>query len=435
METSPRVSHLACPVLVLTVFSLVACAGSSRTNTSGSDTLPSAGIERVASAQPLTITGFGTPIANPDATGSDPLAQIPACPADISTPLFGTIPIDPDDFIAFRPLGFMSPPIHIFPAKHSAFSMTPLGSEPVAKPVRAPSPAWVVEIWEISISTGGANYQVFLYPCREVRLYFGHIVSLSERLMGGLRESQPTCAATVEGTVTFTRCRHEDLSIALESGEQFGMGPDTAGVDFGLIDFRRAPAEFIVPEHYDYFYLYYASPLDYFAPEARSVLASKTGSVFGDKSRTAEPIGGTYMQDIPGTAQGNWFPPGTYLRDMPDVSPLLALAHDYVDPTIPLFGIGTSIQGVNPGLYSFQIEPQGLINRDFSEVRPDGRTYCFENFLQGRTAGGMPLGNLSGILLLTMPSDTTLKIELATGTPCQANADWTFSEDAAAFER
>lgn len=435
METSPRVSLLARAVLGLTLFGLLACASSSQTNTPASDTIPSAVIESGASGQPTTIAEFGTPKANPDSSGSDPLAQIPACPADISTPLFDTIPIAPDDFIAFRPLGFMSPPIHIFPAKHSAFSMTLPGNEPVAKPVRAPSPAWVVEIWEISISTGGANYQVFLYPCREVRLYFGHIVSLSEKLMGGLRESQPTCASTVEGTVTFTRCRHEDLLIALEAGEQFGMGPDTAGVDFGLIDFRRAPAEFIVPEHYDYFYLYYASPLDYFTPEARSVLASKTGSVFGDKIRTAEPIGGTYMQDIPGTAQGNWFPPGTYLRDMPDVGPLLALAHDYVDPTKPLFGIGTSIKGVNPGLYSFQIETQGLINRDFSEVRADGKTYCYENFLQGRAAGGMPLGNLSGILLLSMPRDTTLKIELATGGSCQDNAGWTSTANATTFER
>jgi hypothetical protein len=26
--------------------------------------------------------------------------------------------------------------------------------------------------------------------------------------------------------------------------------------------------------------------------------------------RTADPVGGTYMQDLAGTAQGNWFLPG-----------------------------------------------------------------------------------------------------------------------------
>ena len=62
-------------------------------------------------------------------------------------------------------------------------------------------------------------------------------------------------------------------------------------------------AGFIVPEHYDYFYPYYASLLENFAPEARAVPGSKTGSVFGDQLRTAAPIGGTHMQDLPGTAQ------------------------------------------------------------------------------------------------------------------------------------
>jgi len=392
-----------------------------------------------ASNTPTPEATVATPIVA--ATGAsqpsstDRLGEIPACPADIGTPLFDTIPVELNDFIAFRPLGFMSPPIHIFPAKHSAFSMTLPGNEPVAKPVRAPGQSWVAEIWEISVGTGAANYQVFIYPCREVRLYFGHIASLSEKLMAGLSGDQPACSSTVETAATFTRCRHEDLLIPLESGEPFGMGPDTAGVDFGLIDFRRAPAGFIVPEHYDYFYPYYASPLDYFTPEARRVLESKTGSVFGDPLRTTEPIGGTYMHDIPGTAQGNWFFPGVYLRDAPDVSPLLALAHDYVDPSQPLFSIGTSIQGVNAGLYTFRIENQGLVNRDFSEVRADGQTYCYENFSQERPAGGMPVGQLRGILLVSMPSDTTLKIEAVEGGSCAESASWVFSANATTFER
>src|SRR3970040_2857741 len=111
-----------------------------------------------------------------------------------------------------------------------------------------------------------------------------------------------------------------------------------------------------------------------------------------------------YMQDLPPTAQGNWFFPGIYLRDAPDVSPLLSLAHDYVDPSQPLFSIGSSIQGVNAGLYTFRIESQGLVNRDFSEVRADGQTYCYENLSPERPAGGMPVGQLSGILLISMPS-------------------------------
>jgi len=276
---------------------------------------------------------------------------------------------------------------------------------------------------------------VFVYPCREVRLYFGHITSLSEKLMVALSASEAACSSTVETSATFTRCRHERLLIPLESGETFGMGPDTAGVDFGLIDFRRPAAAFIVPDHYDYFYLYYASPLDYFTPEGRQELERKAGSVFGDRLRTAEPIGGTYMQDLPGTAQGNWFFPGTYLRDAPDVSPLLALVHDYVDPTQPLISIGTSIKGVNPSLYTFRIEDEGLVNRDFNAVTADGMTYCYENFLQDRPAGGMPVGQFEGILLLRMPTDTALVVEAVEGRSCQESGGLAFTADATTFER
>jgi len=329
----------------------------------------------------------------------------------------------------------MSPPIHIFPAKHSAFSMTPPGQTPIARPVKAPGKMWVVEIWEASFSTGGANYQAFLYPCRDVRVYFGHVATLSEKLLTEFKKGEPNCNSFFEGTATVVTCRRSDLSLSLEAGEQFGMGPDTAGVDFGLVDFRRPPATFINLEHYDHNYPYYASPLDYFEPEARKVLESKTGSVFGDRRRTAEPIGGTYMQDLPGSAQGNWFPPGKYHRNSTDLSPMLGLAHDYVDPTQPILAIGNSIPSVKMGLYSFTVKKEGLINRDFDEVKADGQMYCYDNFVQGRSAGGMPLGTMEGILLLSLPSETMLKIELIAGDSCKAVANWAFTANAVAFER
>jgi hypothetical protein len=314
--------------------------------------------------------------------------------------------------------------------------MTPPGQKPVAKLVKAPGKMWVVEIWEAAFSTGGANYQVFLYPCRDMRVYFGHLGSLSEKLIAELKNRAPKCNSFPEGTATVTTCRHENMSVLLEAGEQFGMGPDSAGVDFGTIDFRRQPAAFINIEHYDYFYPYYASPLDYFTPEVRKLLESKTGSVFGNKMRTVEPIGGRYMQDLSGTAQGNWFFPGKYHRNTTDLSPFLGLAHDYVDPTQPILAIGNSIKGMKMGLYSFKVEKDGLVNRDFSEVKADGQSYCYDSFLQGQSEGGMPLGGKpNGILLLSMPSDTTLKIELIAGSSCQAIADWTFTADATSFER
>jgi len=362
-------------------------------------------------------------------------AVVPACPSDVNTPLLTTLPIPLNDFWAFRPLGFQSPPIHIFPAKHSAFAMTKPGDKPVAKPFKSPGKMWVVEIWEASFSSGGKNYQVFTYPCNQVRIYWGHLVTLSEKLIAEYKRSEAKCNSFAEGTTTMTTCRREGLAIALEAGEEFGAGPDSAGVDLGVIDFRLKPAPFINIEHYDYFYPYYASPINYFTPEVKKVLEAKTGNVFGTKMRTTDPIGGTYMQDIPNTAQGNWFTGGKYHRTSTDLSPFLGLARDYTDPVQPIMAIGNSVKGMAMGLYSFTPQSAGKINRDFPDVKADGNIYCYDSFLQGQSAGGMPLGRANGILLMSLTSETTLKLEFVSGGKCDANAKYEFTASATNFER
>lgn len=359
------------------------------------------------------------------------------CPANVTTPLLGTSPVAIEDFIAFRPLGFMSTPIHMFPAKHSAFSMTQIGQTAVPKPVRAPGRMTVTEIYEATFSaTGNKNYQVFMYPCREVRAYFGHLVTISDKLMAEFRQGTPTCNSfdSGDGGLT-TTCRREGLNVALDEGEIFGTGPDTAGVDFGTLDFRRSPAAFIDLSHYDSYYPYYASPLDFFRADIKSMIESKTGSVFGTRMRTAAPIGGTYMQDIPGTAQGNWFLPGKYHKNTTDLSQFLGLAHDYVDPAVPLMAAGTSINGMNLGLYSYTVQDSGLVNRDFSAVRADGNTYCFDRFSQNQTPGGLPVGRPSGVILMTMPDDKTLKVELVASSACANLTGTGMSANATTFVR
>jgi hypothetical protein len=360
---------------------------------------------------------------------------VPACPSDVNTPLLTMLPIDPKDFMAFRPLGFQSPPIHMFPAKHSAFSMTKPGDKPVAKPFKSPGKMWVVEIWEASFSTGGKNYQVFTFPCNQVRIYWGHFAAVSEKLIAEFKKGEPKCNSFADGTGTVTTCRREGLAISLEAGEEFASGPDSAGVDLGVIDFRLKPAAFINLEHYDFYYPYYASPINYFTPEVKKVLESKTGNVFGTKMRTAQPVGGTYMQDLVGTAQGNWFTGGKYHRTATDLAPFLGLVHDYTDPAQPMMAIGNSVKGMAMGLYSFTPQSAGKINRDFSDVKADGNIYCYDNFLQGQSTGGMPLARANGILLMSLTSETNLKLEFVNGGKCNANAKYEFTANATVFER
>lgn len=355
------------------------------------------------------------------ATTIAPSGEGAPCPADIKTPLFDTSPIAIEDFIAFRPLGFMSAPIHMFPAKHSAFSMTPIGQTPVPKPVRSPGNVVVTEMYEASFSTGARNYQVFMRPCGDVRVYFGHLVTISDKLLAEFNKEAPKCNTFYEGNTSMTTCRRENLSIALTSGEQFGTGPDTAGVDFGVLDFRRAPARFINLEHYDTYYPFYTSPLDYYTADVRAAIENKTGNVFGTKMRTVQPIAGSYMQDIAGTAQGNWFLPGKNHKNSTDMSIFVGLAHDYVNPDEPVMSLGSSVKGAKQGLYSYVPTTQGVVNRDFKDIQADGKVYCIENFKGGQTTGGLPLSNPASILLLWMPDYSSIKLELVNVSSCAAS--------------
>lgn len=365
--------------------------------------------------QVYTVSGSATGAPNGP-------SYVAACPADISTPLFGTSPLDIADFLAFRPLGFMSAPINVFPTKHSAFSMTAIGQTAVPKPFKAPGKAYVTEIYEATFSSNNnKNYQVFMHPCREVRVYIGHLVTISDKLQAEFNKAASVCNSFNDGSGVVTTCRRENLNLEVAEGEVLGTGPDSAGIDFGTLDYRRTPAAFINLEHYDTFYPYYTSPLDYFTPTVRQAIEAKTGNIFGTKLRTAAPIGGTYMQDLAGTAQGNWFLPGKYHKNTTDLSIFIALAHDYVDPTQPLMSSG-SIKGMTLGLYSYTVAQTGLVNRDFSAIKADGNLYCIDAFTQGQTAGGLPTSKPSGVLLLSMPDDLTLKAELATGTSCSAAA-------------
>lgn len=383
----------------------------------------------------LMLCATGAEAARRRAARSGPPPALGPCAASLDTPLFTVLPVAPSDFIAFRPLGFVSPPIHMFPAKHSAFSMTLPGSVPVPRPLRAPGRAWVTEIWEASFSTGGRNYQIYLYPCTEVRVYLGHAVSISDRLQAEFSRGTPKCNTFVDGTATVTTCRRDGLSLAVAPGEIIGTGPDTAGIDFGVVDFRRPPAPFVVRDHYDFYYPFWTAPGPYFAPAARAALEAKTGSVFGTKMRTAEPVGGTHMQDVPGTAQGNWFTGGKYHRTTTDLSPFLSLIHDYVVPSQPLIVAGNSIAGLPMGIYSFDVREDGVVNRDYGATGADGKTYCFERFRTGQSEGGMPLRGADGSIMLTLPSPATMLVEYIPGGTCNAAHAFVFGPNATAFER
>ena len=80
--------------------------------------------------------------------------------------------------------------------------------------------------------------------------------------------------------------------------------------------------------------------------------------------------------------------------------------------------MGSSVKGLALGLYAFTPEKGGTVNRDFADVRPDGKTYCYERFMRGATPSALNLGSANGAILLDMPTATTLRVEFRSGATC-----------------
>ena len=171
--------------------------------------------------------------------------SLPRCPVG---PLYSVIPMALDDFLAFRPLGFISIPSNAFPVKHSSFSIALPGSQTPEKPVLFPSDLWVTEIWSYrSASFGG--YQLYFQPCAEVRAYFFHLKDISQSLQDQFQSAAQECRDLPDPSGIIVKCRATVL-IRVAAGEVAGVSSDGAGVDFGMAGFRIQPTGLMNPDHY-----------------------------------------------------------------------------------------------------------------------------------------------------------------------------------------
>ena len=122
--------------------------------------------------------------------------RLPACPQG---PLVDTPPMALEDFIAFRPLGFLPVPIHIFPAKHSSFSLALPGEPTPERPVRFPGKAWVTEVVSTHYGDGRTGYQMVFRPCREF--------DIDERLKSESKRLPRDCYDFIDRTGTIGKCQ------------------------------------------------------------------------------------------------------------------------------------------------------------------------------------------------------------------------------------
>ncbi len=371
---------------------------------------------------------------------------VPDCPQDVSLPLFGTSPVALEDIIALIPLGNLNPPSHTFPTDHIYISMRRSDViDPASAPARvdlyAPGDMWItsVVVFEhLSSDPPFTDYTIRFSPCRQFEAYFMHVSSLSAELLDQIGPPEgANCRQYSTGGSLYNYCEHRGLRIEIQEGEVIGTAGGRAwpnALDMGAIDARLPPLGYANPERLegnpsglDFYHV--VCPVDYFAEDVRAELMAMFGDWDGGIRRTAEPVCGEVMQDIPGTAQGKWYLRGT-TESFPE-DPHLALVRDNKVPTRAVFSVGTSVPGLDSSTYRFNPNYEGSFNLDFAQVIPGEMIYCYSGFI---TRSGTPDDRADFRLLLQLTTGSILRIEAQPGINCSSGA-YLFGENVAEFER
>jgi len=411
-------------LLVLATLLLSAC--------SASQPRPESPIQTTGPTQPTLLpTPASTPLNQSLfdwISGED--VTIPACSTELSQPYFGVSPVSFEDLPGIIPLGGLNPPGHTFPTDHIYFFLRRSDpANPVSAPaettVFAPGHAWitsVVFVEHLYSDPPYTDYTIHFSPCRQIEAYFMHMSSLSEELLSHIGPQQEaSCRQYTAGGRLYNYCEQWGLQIEIQEGEAIGTAGGKEGqnaLDMGAMDARvpelayANPARhYTNPNGFDQFHV--VCPIDYFEAGIREQLMGMFGDWGGDVRRTIEPICGEVMQDISGTAQGKWYLRAA-IEPFPE-DPHIALVHDNVDPSRAVFSVGTSVQGLDSGLYMFHPLDVGITNLDFSLVTPGETVYCYDDFIN---RFGPPEARNELKLLVQLTEDAILRVEKQSGGDC-----------------
>jgi hypothetical protein len=336
------------------------------------------------------------------------------------------MPLAAGDFVSVTPLGNLNPPSHTFPTDHVYFMLNKLNEFAAAQAfVVSPADMWITRIVSSEhVSDNYTDYTIDFSPCRELVGRFGHMSSLSERIMQNFSASG--CDEYETGGKRFRNCA-ASVMIKVSASEVIGTAggnPGQYALDFWAYDARSAPLNYANKARWYDQQAHAVCPLNYFKAGPKTTLEGMLMTEGGMK-RTIPPICGEIEQDEPATAQGVWFLKGTVSTYPED--PHIALVHDNFDPSKGAFSIGTSMQksGLAAGVYYFQPSDIGYVNREFAGVRVDGKAYCYE------AAKG---GGKKQAIILQLTGETTLRMERLQSDSC-GEGPWSFTTDYTDFER
>ncbi len=186
--------------------------------------------------------------------------------------IFRICPVDTAAILEASPLGNINPPGHTFPSNHIGFYLQ--GDELI--PVLCMAKG---EIRSIYYNEWSDDYRIEFEYTNQYLFYLDHICNVFAQI--------------------------EDGAI-LQAGDTIGYARTYLGAfDIGVVNYGTEN-NFISPERYHEFYLYYEDPYKYFTDSIREILEMKN-------LRVGEPKGGKVNFDVDGTLAGNWFLDGTPL--------------------------------------------------------------------------------------------------------------------------
>ena len=378
--------------------------------------------------------GLGNAVASQGAkvVNKAAVSSLPSCGGNFS--LFSQAPVTDPNLIGLSPLGSQSS--HVLPPDHMYFwykNTTNPGQLLVA-----PSNGWVVQVTANSFTNGSSNYFIGFSPCQEVTLNFLGMPAISPAVAAAVAAAPAyatSCASFNNGGSEVGEGCVTNLQIPVQAGATLGIGVVN---DFGpLEDSRIQLTGFANPARHNLGRGF--CPLSYFQAGVLSSTYAVPGDNIGAPNytsvpRSTAPVCGTIVQDIPGTAQGDWYVPAspesqdasyTYENDQ------IALVHDSVFWSSAVFSVGN--QNALPPAFQGKeyfvpkMASDGTrIEYDFSLVN-DNQIYCYDTFFWSNPESSPPQSSLAGnivLLQLTDAAKDALQIEVqgqATACPTLPN--------------
>jgi hypothetical protein len=354
---------------------------------------------------------------------------LPACTGEE----YSVSPIDLTTPFYLDPLGHMSGVGgHLFPTDHIYFYVPKSTGSTPSYNVYAPGDMAIVGVASsryLHATPVFTDYTLRFSPCSGLTGFYYHMNTLSADLQAKIGAINQSCFNYPDGSITYC---YKSVVVYVKAGDVLGtldgkVGNTFSTLDFGAYDRNQPALAYISPARQFSDEPFTRCPVEPFTEPLKSMLTARFGKYDGSVLRTAPPVCGEIMYDVAGTAQGLWYVPGTPQATVQDISPHLALVPDNVLPSTGVFSVGNSMTASSlPGTqYYFQtVSGAGHVNRDFDEVTSDGSVYCYDTFQN--------LNN--SIILLQLPSATTLTIERQTAASCGAGP-WSFTSNASNFER